>query len=566
MIIRNYKSVIKIVPKVIRPIIGLIIFFLIWYYSATFLLPNNSAFPVPFKVYNALIEMLSTGELQQDIISSLKRIFIGFLIAITSALFFGIAAARYSKSYSYIKITMELLSSIPPIAWTPLSILWFGIGDVPAYFIVSLGAFFPMFTSIYSGITKVDNELIDAAKTLGASKTKIVRSVILPSALPYVITGIKTGIGVAWFNVIAAELIGVKSGLGYKIQLYRTLLLSENVIAIMLVIGLLGYLMTRLVFIGGNMIAPWSIQDDSKQFWINSQRGLKKFGRKVKRVFFRFRPDTLIKTYSPVFTNPENSSNEFLLSVNNISKSFDRKSYHNSFNVIENIKFDIKEGEIFTIIGPNGSGKTTLIKIIAGLIHPNTGEIIFNKLLVFAPSKERTIVFQNFALFPWKTCEGNISFAIESCSKNDKKGKQFVKQSSYEYLLEANLDEFMDVYPAELSGGMKQRLALARALAVSPRLILMDEPFASFDPLVREKSQETILELIQNKSTTILLVTHDINEAVFMSDKILVLSKRPGKMKKFIDVDLPYPRTSETRKTIQFHKKTTEIWELLRSE
>lgn len=132
------------------------------------------------------------------------------------------------------------------------------------------------------------------------------------------------------------------------------------------------------------------------------------------------------------------------------------------------------------------------------------------------------------------------------------------------FLKEANLSEFADTYPSDLSGGMKQRLALVRALAVSPRLILMDEPFASFDPVVREKSQETILDLLSNRSTTILLVTHDLDEAIFMADRILVLSKRPGRTKDIINVDLPRPRIPEMRKSQYFHELRTRLWELLR--
>ena len=130
---------------------------------------------------------------------------------------------------------------------------------------------------------------------------------------------------------------------------------------------------------------------------------------------------------------------------------------------------------------------------------------------------------------------------------------------------EANLDKFSDTYPIDLSGGMKQRLALARALAVSPELILMDEPFASFDPLVRVTTQETILELLANRSVTVLFVTHDLDEAIFMSDRILVLSERPGRIKNIVDVKLPRPRIADMRRSQAFNELRTYLWDLLRS-
>lgn len=289
-------AITNIFKKPFFSIIGIIFFILSWHIVSIYIFPEKSTFPPPNKVVYALEEMWHSGELVEDVLSSLNRILIGFAIALFSAVIFGITAARYGRIYDYIKVTMDLLSSIPPIAWTPVAILWFGIGNAPAFFIVFLGAFFPMFTSIYSGITRVDSDLINAAKTLGASPSFVVKSVIFPAALPQISTGIKTGIGVAWFNVIAAELIGVRSGLGYKIQLNRTLLFSEHVIGIMLVIGILGFLMTRFVGTIGNLVSPWAIQDATRPRWIELQR---KFCSMIHNFRIRFNKSKLIITENP---------------------------------------------------------------------------------------------------------------------------------------------------------------------------------------------------------------------------------------------------------------------------
>lgn len=557
---------------VVMPFLGILLFLILWQITSSYFVPEQSTLPTPIRVAQTLGQMWHSGELADDVVASLKRILAGFTIALCIAIAFGVVAARYGKIYRSIKSLMDLLSSIPPIAWTPLAILWFGIGDLPAYFIVFLGAFFPMFTGIYAGITLVDNNLIDAAKTLGASSSLVVRRVVLPASFPQIVTGIRTGLGVAWFNVIAAELVGVRSGLGYKIQLSRTLLFSEQVIAIMLVIGVLGFCMTRAAGIVGNMVSPWAIQDESRTKWIGRRMLFRKLLR-LRSTLVKdnaISPPIRIQEIPHAFERVPNADSPFvLLEVDRISKSFCGQKPEDTLLALDGVSFKIYAREVFCILGPNGSGKTTIIKIVAGLLPPDSGNVKFENRYVTFPSFERTVIFQDYALFPWKTSRGNVEFALEAqscdvmsraCSKNDRQ----VKSSAL--LQDAGLQDFVDSYPMDLSGGMKQRLALARALAVSPKLILMDEPFASLDPIVREQSQESILQLISSKEKTILLVTHNLDEAVFMSDRILVLSKRPGRVKTIIDIDLPRPRTAAIRCQPKFNEYRNKLFQLLRSE
>jgi NitT/TauT family transport system ATP-binding protein len=545
---------------------GLAIILLIWkIVSANLSVP--STLPAPEKVLRAGLEMWHSGELAQDVSASLRRILTGFSLAFAGAIIVGIASARYLKIYRNVSVFLDLLSSIPPIAWTPLAILWFGIGDAPAYFIVFLGAFFPMFVSIYSGFTRIDRNLISAARTLGATPTLVVLRVILPGALPSILTGIRTGLAVGWFNVIAAELIGVRSGLGYKIQLSRTLLSSENVIALMIVIGIIGWIMAKSVAFSGSMIAPWAIEDESRARWIARRQACRRLWKRLAQLVVSRRIPKGVETNGNL-PPTQNKGFEKLLDIQNVSQSFSGQISEQPLVVLQDVSFAVRSNEVFTIIGPNGSGKTTLLKMLAGLMEPDQGTILFRGKKVENPSCERTIIFQDFALFPWLTAVGNLNFAQKASrrqSPNTKSCKGYWNESADSLLDMAALRAFGDTYPADLSGGMRQRLALVRALAVEPDLILMDEPFASFDPLVREDSQQTILSLLQQKPVTVLLVTHDLDEAIFMSDRILVMSQRPGRVKTILKVDFPRPRDPAIRRSDEFQRFRAQLWEIFRT-
>lgn len=548
--------------------VGALVLVLVAWQAASFAVSSSSVLPSPGRVFRALVDMAESGELVQDVSASLRRILAGFALALLFGLALGVVAARYIKTYTRVAVILDLLSSIPPIAWTPLAILWFGIGDAPAYFIVFLGAFFPLFTSVYAGITQTEKKLMDAALTLGASRGKIVRGVILPSALPSILTGIKTAVGVGWFNVIAAELIGVRSGLGYKIQLSRTLLFSENVIALMLVIGALGWLMVHLVAFVGNILAPWHIEDESRAKWIARRRWVSGLFAGAPAVTPCHTPEIVLSRPDErvvEIRNPEHARNENgqkLLAVSSVFKSYPNQEDHGvgALEVLKNIEFSVNPGEVFTIVGPNGSGKTTLVRLLAGLEAPDSGAISFRGQDVTGPDRNRTVIFQDFALFPWRTAAGNVDFALSAAAfTNGERHEQIAG-----LLKQAGLGEFARAYPAELSGGMKQRLAVIRALSVKPVLVLMDEPFASLDPLVRQRSQEALLSLLAEQPVTVVLVTHDLDEAIFMSNRVLVLTPRPGRIKKIVSIDLPGERTAETRKSATFQAIRNELWDILR--
>lgn len=214
----------------------------------------------------------------------------------------------------------------------------------------------------------------------------------------------------------------------------------------------------------------------------------------------------------------------------------------NGENVLEGISFRLEEGDFACLTGPSGCGKTTLLRLVAGLIHPSLGRICLNGSLA-GTKPDSGYVFQEGALFPWLTVAQNVAFGLNLRGVSPKEAKTLVQDS----LNLVELDGFEDYYPRELSGGMRMRVALARVLVYQPKLILMDEPFAALDSRTRNKLQRDMVSLWQRLRPTILMVTHNIDEAVFLSNKVIVLSGRPGRILEQIDITMGRPRDRTER-------------------
>jgi NitT/TauT family transport system ATP-binding protein len=220
------------------------------------------------------------------------------------------------------------------------------------------------------------------------------------------------------------------------------------------------------------------------------------------------------------------------VTVKKVNKSFE------DLEVIKNLNLTVGDDEFVSFIGPSGCGKTTILRLIAGLEKPTSGEIYEDDNLVKGPGPDRGVVFQEFALFPWRTVIKNIEFGLEI--KGVPKDKR--KEIALEYIDLVNLEGFEDAYPKELSGGMKQRVGIARALANEPDVLLMDEPFGSLDAQTRNIMQRELLRIWQKKSKTVIFVTHSVDEAIYLSDRVFVLTTRPATLKKDFKIDLPRPR------------------------
>jgi NitT/TauT family transport system ATP-binding protein len=223
--------------------------------------------------------------------------------------------------------------------------------------------------------------------------------------------------------------------------------------------------------------------------------------------------------------------NKNIAEIKDLSYSYINEETNEHINVIKDISFHIKSGEFLSIVGPSGCGKSTLLEIIAGLIKAKHGNIILN-------TDRISFVFQNFALFPWLTVRENIEFGLKI--KNIPKAER--KKISEEKIEEIGLKGFENKYPIELSGGMKQRVGIARALAINPELLLMDEPFSSLDVITAEKLRAELLEIWKKYKMTIVMVTHLVDEAVELSDRVLIFGKRPTYIKETITIDSVKPR------------------------
>jgi NitT/TauT family transport system ATP-binding protein len=226
-----------------------------------------------------------------------------------------------------------------------------------------------------------------------------------------------------------------------------------------------------------------------------------------------------------------------------LSKTFPGKGLGESVHVLENIQHRIENRRFVSIIGPSGCGKTTLLRIIAGLEKASAGKVLLDGKELVQGTEEVGLVFQEYALFPWRTTLQNIEMGLEIRGMDKPKRRL----TAMEYIKTFDLNGFEHRYPRELSGGMKQRVAIARTLIMNPRVVLMDEPFGSLDSQTRNAMQEFLLRIWQKRDDTIIFVTHNVDEAVFLSDEIVILSKRPARLIQSIDMDLPRPRdrTSE---------------------
>jgi NitT/TauT family transport system ATP-binding protein len=223
--------------------------------------------------------------------------------------------------------------------------------------------------------------------------------------------------------------------------------------------------------------------------------------------------------------------------VHGVSKRYE--SDRQSVQALSDVQFTVENGEFVCLVGPSGCGKTTLLRAIAGLEAPTEGTVAIDDERVEGPGTNRGMVFQEYGLFPWLTVQENVCFGLERQGM----AREACDNRCYEMLDLVGLNEFADAYPKELSGGMKRRVAVARALAVDPDILLMDEPFGSVDAQTRERLHAELLNIWQETEKTTLFVTHEVNEAVLLGDRVLVMSGEPGRVKEIVDVDLPRPRS-----------------------
>jgi NitT/TauT family transport system ATP-binding protein len=227
---------------------------------------------------------------------------------------------------------------------------------------------------------------------------------------------------------------------------------------------------------------------------------------------------------------------------------------------VDAIDLDVPDGEFLTLVGPSGCGKSTLLDLISGLTAPTSGELLLGGRPITGPGLDRGVVFQQYALFPWRTALANVAFGLETQGV----GRRERTDRARAVLELVGLAGFADRYPHQLSGGMKQRVAIARSLAYEPEVLLMDEPYAALDAQTREALQDQLLDIWRRTGTTVVFITHSIEEAVYLGRRVAVMTSRPGRIKQFVDIDLP--RSDDLRSTAAFAAQRHAVWELLRDE
>ena len=247
-----------------------------------------------------------------------------------------------------------------------------------------------------------------------------------------------------------------------------------------------------------------------------------------------------------------------MIEIKGISRTFQTRE--GEFEALDDVSFEVRDNEFFSILGPSGCGKTTLLKIVAGLVKPSAGSVLVDGHEVAGPGEDRAMVFQHFVLLPWADVLTNAGFGLEMRGVPRRESRERARP----HLDQVGLTRFASHYPHELSGGMQQRVGLARALAVNPNILLMDEPFGALDAQTRQLMQEDLTTLWDKEKKTVIFVTHSMDEAAYLSDRVLVMDTHPGRVKEMIDIPLERPRKPSVRQSPVFTDLTTRMWHLLR--
>ena len=245
-----------------------------------------------------------------------------------------------------------------------------------------------------------------------------------------------------------------------------------------------------------------------------------------------------------------------MIEVSNVTISFEEENQ--THVILDDVSLNIEKGEFICLLGPSGCGKSTLLNAMAGFLKPTSGEIKIENQIVQKPSMKYVTIFQNYGLLPWRTVQKNVELGLET--KNYSKEKK--ANIASHYLKMVGLEHAAKKRPAQLSGGMQQRVAIARALAVEPDILFMDEPFGALDAITRMKLQTDILEIAQDTKKTVVFVTHDIEEAVFLADRIVIMSANPGRIKALLTVQLPKHRDRTSNDFLMIRDKVYEIFNM----
>jgi NitT/TauT family transport system ATP-binding protein len=237
---------------------------------------------------------------------------------------------------------------------------------------------------------------------------------------------------------------------------------------------------------------------------------------------------------------------------------------HGPLKVVDDVSFDIGDGEFVSVIGPSGCGKTTMMNIVAGFVQPSSGAVLLDGRPITGPGPDRGVIFQEYGVFPWLTVKDNIAFGLKLHAS--RVGDSEREEICNRYMRLMGLSDFAGAWPKMLSGGMRQRLALARAYAVKPQFLLMDEPFGALDAQTRSNMQDLLLEVLQAEGKTVMLITHSVEEAIYLSSRVIVMTARPTRIREVIEVPFAYPRTESLHESPEFGELRSHIRDIVMHE
>jgi ABC-type nitrate/sulfonate/bicarbonate transport system ATPase subunit/ABC-type nitrate/sulfonate/bicarbonate transport system permease component len=527
--------------RTVGPLIAVTILFLTGWELTTsgFRLLPMPYFPSPAGVLQSLVN--DRDLLFDSTCHSLLLLLGGYTLGVAAGLFSGVCIGWFPQARYWGMPVLKIVGPIPATAWIPLAMVLSPSAMFSAVALIALAVWFPVTMLTASGVSNTRASYLDVARTLGADRRYLIFHVAIPAAMPSIFIGLFMGLGASFLTLVVAETVGVKSGLGWYVswaqgwaeygKVYAALVIMAAFFSTIMIRESLCCTCHHGCLFLDHHDGP--VQGSRPRTCL-AEGGYKMVGTLVGAV------------------TTEGSS----VSVEDVTKDFEARDRSAERTIaLDAISFSVAAGEMISIIGPSGCGKSTLLRLIAGLDFPNSGELRVGSEAITGSSAERGLVFQDPNLFPWLTVRHNIQAGLVALGILREKRREV-----NEFISLVGLEGFADVYPHHLSGGMAQRVALARALITHPKVLLLDEPLGALDAFTRMRMQDEVLRLWQARLTTTLLVTHDIDEAIYMSDRILILTPRPGRVDQTIPVDLARPRD---RSGTEFLRLRSEILQLL---
>ena len=449
--------------------------------------------PAPSDVVQTLVVM-GPQELLRHMLASTGRVASGFALGAGLGLLLGAVVGLSRRSEDLLNPTFQALRAIPSLAWVPLLLLWLGIDEASKVVLIAIGAFFPVYMGVSSGFRDVDRKLVEVGQMYGLGPVAMVRRVLLPAALPPILTGLRNGLSLSWMFMVAAELIAATQGLGYLLTDGRETGRADIVLA--------------AIFFTCTAGPAERHRDAAARTTAASLARHAGHARHLTRYL------------SPTMTD--------LLNIRIRSK------HYGQHRVLGRVDIALQAAEVVSLVGASGCGKSTLLRVVAGLERDFVGDIQLNGHVLNDRSPDIGYIFQEPRLFPWLGVAENIAFGADP--------RKPEPERVTELLNEVGLDGLAQSLPKQLSGGQAQRAAIARGLYNRPRLLLMDEPFSAVDAFTRMKLQDLLTRIVQHHGITVLLVTHDIEEAVYLSDRVLVLEADSGTVRTEVAVPHNRPR------------------------